>query len=82
MTIERFIPNSFQISNAFVDEMMGELSGNAVKCYLIIVRKTRGWGKESDAIAIGQFIDGKKLKDGQGGLGRIISRRGGWQDGF
>lgn len=63
MTIERFIPNSFQISNAFVDEMMGELSGNAVKCYLIIVRKTRGWGKESDAIAISQFIDGKKLKD-------------------
>lgn len=61
--IERFIPNSFQISNAFVDEMMGELSGNAVKCYLIIVRKTRGWGKESDAIAISQFIDGKKLKD-------------------
>ena len=43
--------------------MMGELSGNAVKCYLIIVRKTRGWGKESDAIAISQFIDGKKLKD-------------------
>ena len=63
MTIERFIPNSFQISNAFVDEMMGELSGNAVKCYLIIVRKTRGWGKESDAIAISQFIDGKKLRD-------------------
>lgn len=63
MTIERFIPNSFQISNAFVDEMMGELSGNAVKCYLIIVRKTRGWGKESDAIAISQFVDGKKLKD-------------------
>ena len=63
MTIERFIPNSFQISNAFVDEMMGELSGNAVKCYLIIVRKTRGWGKESDSIAISQFIDGKKLKD-------------------
>lgn len=63
MTIERFIPNSFQISNAFVDEMMGELSGNAVKCYLIIVRKTRGWGKESDAIAINQFIDGKKLRD-------------------
>lgn len=63
MTIDRFIPNSFQISNEFVDSLMDELSGNAVKCYLKIVRKTRGWGKESDAIAINQFIDGKKLKD-------------------
>ena len=63
MTIDRFIPNSFQISNEFVDSLMDELSGNAVKCYLKIVRKTRGWGKESDAIAISQFIDGKKLKD-------------------
>jgi len=63
MTIDRFIPNSFQISNEFVDSLMDELSGNAVKCYLKIIRKTRGWGKESDAIAISQFIDGKKLKD-------------------
>lgn len=53
--MSKFIPNSFQIPNAFVDEVMFVLSGNAVKAYLLVARKTTGWQKESDFISIEQF---------------------------
>ena len=53
--MSKFIPNSFQIPNAFVDEVMFALSGNAVKAYLLVARKTTGWQKESDFISIDQF---------------------------
>ena len=53
--MSKFIPNSFQIPNAFVDEVMFALSGNAVKAYLLVARKTTGWQKESDFISIEQF---------------------------
>ena len=58
----KYIPNSFQVSNAFVDEVMRHLGGNAVKCYSIIVRKTTGWGKEIDYIPISQFMEFSGIK--------------------
>lgn len=58
----KYIPNSFQVSNAFVDEVMRHLGGNAVKCYNIIVRKTTGWGKEMDYISISQFMEFSGIK--------------------
>lgn len=61
--MSKFIPNSFQIPNAFVDEILGEMSGNAVKCYLLIARKTTGWQKESDFIAVSQFMEMCNIKD-------------------
>ena len=53
--MSRLVPNSFQIHNAIVDDFLSSLTGNELKCYLLIVRKTRGWHKESDAISISQF---------------------------
>lgn len=53
--MSNLIPNSFQLPNAFVDHIMTQVSGNATKCYLLVVRKTVGWGKESDRISISQF---------------------------
>lgn len=79
-----FEVNSFQIPNALVDELLCELSGNELKCYLIIVRKTKGWQKEEDAISLSQFesLTGlsrnvvinscKKLEE----LGLVESRKG------
>lgn len=58
----RYIPNAFQVANAFVDEMLAELSGSAIKCYLKIVRQTTGWGKEVDYIPIAQFQEACGLK--------------------
>ncbi|OOR88000.1 hypothetical protein B0181_09225 [Moraxella caviae] len=53
--MSNFIPNSFQVPNAFVDEMLDKISGNACKVYLLIVRKTRGWNKEADRISYSQI---------------------------
>lgn len=57
MSNNRFIPNSFQVPNAIIDEVMADLSGSELKCYLAILRKTKGWGKESDAISVTQLMD-------------------------
>ena len=56
MSNNSFIPNSFQVPNALVDELMAEMSGIELKCYLFVVRKTKGWNKEFDAISLTQFI--------------------------
>lgn len=58
-----FIPNSFQVPNALIDEVVADLSGAELKCYLFIVRKTVGWNKESDAISISQFMSALKLSN-------------------
>lgn len=50
-----YIVNSFQVPNFLIDELMPKMSPNALKCYLLIVRKTIGWGKEYDAISASQF---------------------------
>ncbi|WP_304668698.1 replication protein [Neisseria polysaccharea] len=51
----KYIPNSFQIANAVVDDFLYRMSGSAWKCYGIIVRKTTGWQKEMDYIPVAQF---------------------------
>lgn len=55
MTIDSFIPNSFQIANSVIDEYLSQMSGNALKCYILIVRKTRGWQKTHDSLSISQI---------------------------
>ncbi|MGQ0285831.1 replication protein [Pasteurellaceae bacterium 22721_9_1] len=54
--MSKFIPNSFQVPNAVIDELMSQMSCAELKCYLAIVRKTKGWGKEEDAISITQLM--------------------------
>ena len=53
--MNEFIPNSFQIANAVIDEYLSQMSGNAWKCYGLIVRKTRGWQKTHDSLSISQI---------------------------
>ena len=54
--MSKYIANAFQIPNAVVDDFMAVISPNAFKCYVLIVRKTTGWGKSSDKISISQFM--------------------------
>ncbi len=55
-------PNTFQTPNALVDDgAMAALTGNEVKCYLFIVRKTFGWNKQSDRIAKSQIMEATGL---------------------
>ena len=51
-----FIVNSFQLPNSVVDELLADLTGAELKCYLLVVRKTKGWNKEEDAISVSQFM--------------------------
>ena len=53
--MSQFTPNSFQVPNAFVDEVMRDIGDVSAKLYLIICRKTRGWYKEFDSISLSQF---------------------------
>ena len=53
--MNEFIPNSFQIANAVIDEYLSKMSGNAWKCYGLIVRKTRGWQKTHDSLSVSQI---------------------------
>lgn len=61
--MSRFIPNSFQVPNAVVDELMAELSGAELKIYLFVLRKTKGWNKEADAISVSQFMEACNLSN-------------------
>lgn len=52
----RIIPNTFQTPNLLIDDgLMALLSGNEVKCYLVVIRKTFGWRKDRDRIAKSQI---------------------------
>ncbi|EGQ8533120.1 hypothetical protein GOZ68_07510 [Vibrio parahaemolyticus] len=61
--MSHFISNAFQVPNAVIDDLMANLSPNALKCYLLIVRKTTGWGKTSDRISESQFMDKTGIKN-------------------
>ena len=63
MSNNRFIPNSFQVPNAVIDEYLAKLSGNAFKCYAFIARQTTGWQKQSDRISLSQFMAKCGVKD-------------------
>ncbi|STZ77363.1 replication protein [Bergeriella denitrificans] len=60
--MSKYIVNAFQVPNAVVDELMWQLSPNAFKLYIMIVRKTTGWGKSSDKISISQFMQYSGIK--------------------
>lgn len=56
--MSKWIPNSFQLPNALVDDKyLVELKGSALSMYILIVRKTRGWQKEHDKISLSQFTE-------------------------
>ena len=74
--MNEFIPNSFQISNAVIDEYLSKMSGNAWKCYGLIVRKTRGWQKTHDSLSISQiqkFTGIKKEETVQKAIDELIA---------
>ena len=49
------IPNTTQVPNVLLDEIIPKLKPGAVRVLLAIVRLTYGWGKQSDRIGISQL---------------------------
>jgi phage replication O-like protein O len=54
--------NAFQVPNVLVDEYISELSGNAFKLLVFIIRKTKGWNKTWDAISACHMAEVLNLK--------------------
>lgn len=54
--------NHTQINNQFIDEYIIQLSGNAVKIFLAISRKTIGWHKDTDRISNTQLMEMTGIK--------------------
>ena len=52
----RIIPNAFQKPNWIVDVVMRYIPGEHYKCLDVIIRKTLGWMKERDRIALSQIV--------------------------
>ncbi|MDD7545601.1 replication protein [Actinobacillus porcinus] len=48
--------NGFIFPNSIIDELLSELSHSELKCYLVVLRKTKGWNKEEDYISVSQFM--------------------------
>jgi predicted transcriptional regulator len=61
---EKFIPNSFQVPNIYIDEYLHMLSNSEIKVLLYAMRRIFGFQKRTDRISISQFCDGVKNKDG------------------
>lgn len=48
--------NGFIFPNSIIDELLPELSHSELKCYLAVLRKTKGWNREEDYISVSQFM--------------------------
>jgi hypothetical protein len=48
-------PNFLQLPNVLVDDLMKLLTPVEFLCLVVILRKTRGWDKDDDAISLSQF---------------------------
>lgn len=65
-------PNTTQVPNILLDEVMADLDKSELKCLLYAVRRIYGFHKEGDFIAMSQFetgitrMDGTRLDKGTG----------------
>jgi len=53
----------FKLNNDIIDTYLSKISGNDLKCYLFILRKTIGWNKKKDKISISQIIKNTGIKN-------------------
>jgi len=62
MTKKKWEVNAFQVPNVVVDEYASQLSGNAFKLLVLIIRQTKGWGKEWDGISASRMANILNMK--------------------
>lgn len=54
----KFVPNSFQVPNLYVDSLFPLLDGEEISILMFACRRIFGWQKRTDRISSGQFADG------------------------
>jgi len=58
-------PNTTQVPDQYLDELLPVLTGAELKVLLYITRRTFGFKKESDNISLSQMLNGIHTKDGR-----------------
>lgn len=80
MERESFIPNSFQVPNAFIDDFMAFLTPPEIAVLMYACRRIFGFGKRQDRISLSQFSsgivthEGRRLDYGTGLDERTVSK--------
>lgn len=64
-TRRRWLPNSTQIPDHFLDFVMQDLTESELKVALYILRRTFGFQKDGDRISLSQLVDGITRRDGR-----------------
>src|SRR5689334_19307385 len=54
-----------RVPDRVFDELLAELSGAQLKVLLYIIRRTLGFNKAADAIALDQLVHGIRTRDGR-----------------
>ena len=57
--------NTTPVPDVLFDELLSELTGSELKVLLYIIRRTRGFKKDADAISLSQFQKGIVTKEGK-----------------
>jgi hypothetical protein len=73
--LSKIHPNTFQVPNFYVDEVMHLLTGTELALLLYAVRRIMGFHKQRDRISLSQFCNGARgangeIRDHGTGLGR------------
>jgi hypothetical protein len=58
-------PNTTQVPDQYLDELLSRLSGAELKVLLYITRRTFGFKKDSDNISLSQLLTGIRTRDGR-----------------
>src|SRR3712207_6398095 len=58
-------PNTTQVPDQYLDELLPLLSGAELKVLLYIPRRTFGFKKSSDNISLSQMLNGIRTQDGR-----------------
>jgi len=79
------IPNTTQVPNVLLDEVMSKIKPAAFKVMLTIVRFTYGWGKASDEIGLSQIqkktgLSREGVIQGIKDLGELDMKRGNYHN--
>ncbi len=62
----RIVPNSYQKPNLYTDKLMRFLTGDEWKTLDYALRRTFGFGRETDRISVSQFMNGNQKLDEAG----------------
>lgn len=74
--MSNFIPNTFQVPNALIDDVMANLGDNALRCYLVIACKIRASNLDFVFLSLQQLmkLTGKSKNSVINGIKELVDK--------